>query len=105
MADQDKPTPVALNLDKLEREGAPDPFEVRLGGKRIEMSDAQDIDWKTLISAMGNPHTFFRLIVPADDQEHFFAQDLPTWKMRRLMDAYTAHYGLTDPGNPLASPR
>lgn len=105
MAEQDKPTPAAINLDKLEREGAPGEFPVILDGKRIVMSDAQEIDWQTLMVAMNDPHAFFRLIVPKDKQDAFFAARLPTWKMRALMDAYTEHYGLTSPGEAVASLR
>lgn len=102
--DQDKPT-ISLNLDSLEREGRAEPFAIVLGGNRILMSDAQDVEWQSLMLAMQNPHAFFKLVVPADDQDAFFAADLATWKMRRLMEEYTRHYGLTDPGNPGASPR
>jgi hypothetical protein len=102
-AKPDKPAPVGLNLDTLEREGAPEPFAVVLGGQRMLMSDAQDVEWQTLMLAMQDPHAFFRLVVPRDAQQEFFAARLPAWKMRALMDAYTKHYGLTDPGNPAAS--
>ena len=103
--DQDQIAPVALNLDELEREGAPGDFAVVLGGKRLVMSDAQEVPWQDLMVAMQDPHAFFRLVVPEDDQDRFFQADLPVWKMRRLMDAYTDHYGLTDLGNPAASSR
>lgn len=105
MPDQDKPAPISLNLDSLEREGTVEPFVIVLKGRRILMSDAQDVEWQTLMLAMQNPHAFFKLIVPADDQDDFFSAGLPTWKMRKLMEAYTTHYGLTDPGNLAASPR
>lgn len=102
MTASDKPTPISLNLDALEREGTPDPFSIVLGGRRIIMADAQEVDWQTLMASMSAPRAFFRLIVPPDDQAHFFAASLPTWKMRSLMNAYTEHYGLTDEGNPAA---
>lgn len=100
----DKPS-VALNLDTLEREGKPEDYAIVLGGKRVVLADAQELDWQTLMVAMNDPHAFFRLIVPEESQEHFFKRKLETWKMRAMMDAYNAHYGLTDPGNPAASPR
>lgn len=95
MADQDKPAAPAINLDSLKRDFTPEPFAVVLGGKRFVFSDALDLDWQDLTLALGtSPRALFRLIVPADDQDQFFATDLPTWKMRALMDAYVKHYRL-----------
>lgn len=104
MPTTDKPN-VALNLDTLEREGAPTEFATVHAGKRIVMTDALEIDWQVLIDAMSNPHKFFKLIVPDKDQGHFFEHRMPSWKMRALMDAYTEHHGLTDQGNLVALPR
>lgn len=94
-----------LNLDDLEREGTPEPFTVRHGGKQIEMLDATELDWKALMVAMRDPHTFFKLIVPEEHQETFFDTPMPAWKMRTLMDRYTKHFGLLDPGEAGALPR
>lgn len=102
--DQDKPAPVALNLDTLEREGgAREPFVVVLASKRLLLSDPQEIDWQKLLTALRDPHVFFRLIVPPDDHELFFGAEMPGWKMNKLMEAYMAHYGLPSPGEANAS--
>jgi hypothetical protein len=103
-------TAVSLDLDALEREGATGvaakpPFTITLGGERIMLSDATEIDWKSLMVAMSDPAMFFRLIVPADSQEAFFSTPLPAWKLNALMEAYTKHYGLTPPGEVRALPR
>ncbi len=89
----------ALDLDKLEREGAVGPFDFVLDGKRFMMSDPQEVDWQDLLSAMQNPTMFFRLVLPAEDQPEFFRTRLPSWKMNKLMAAYQDHYGLPNAGN------
>ena len=107
MADQDKPTPVALNLDKIERESAPEPFVVTLDGKRISFEDPQELDWQVLMVALRDPHAFFKHVVPEEHQDTFFKPGLiPLWKMNRLMEAYMSHHGIpVDAGNVLASSR
>lgn len=95
--DPDKPAPISLNLDTLEREGDPGPFVLVLGGNRIMFSDAMELDWQLLVQAMQNPLTFFKLVLSADDQSAFLGTPLPTWKLRKVMDAYREHYGLVEP--------
>jgi hypothetical protein len=99
----DRPARVALNLDKIEREGRPEQFAYIHDGHHYTATDAQDIDWQELVAALQNPRVFFRLVLAADDADRFLASKLPTWKMRRLMDAYRDHYGLLDPGEAPAS--
>lgn len=91
--------PVALDLDALEREGAPGPFDIILGGKRFLLSDPQEVDWQDLMAAMANPHMFFRLVMPPEDHQQFFETRLPSWKMRKLMQRYQDHYGIPDAPN------
>lgn len=97
--------PVALDLDALEREGAPAPFDFMLGGKRYLLSDPQEVDWQDLIAAMSHPHMFFRLVLPAEDHNQFFETRLPSWKMRKLMERYQNHYGIPDVPNAAGLPR
>ncbi len=105
MPTPDKPTPPSLNLDKLEREGAQaDPFVFILGGKRITMIDASDIEWQTLLDATSQPRKLLRLILRDEDQETFFAANVPSWKLNALMGAYFEHFGV-DPEALAASRR
>ncbi len=93
-----------IDLDSLEREGAPEPFTVKLGEKVYVFADAMDVDWQELMTSLtGNMVHFFHLVMPNDEAKEFLAQKLPTWKMRKLMELYTEHHGLTDPGNRPAS--
>jgi hypothetical protein len=104
-AQQDKPAPVSLNLDTLEREGGtPEPFVVVLAGERLLLSDPAEVDWQKLMAAIRDPHVFFRLIIPPDDHKTFFDATLPGWKMNKLMQSYMEHYGLPSPGEAVASP-
>lgn len=98
---QDKPT-VSLNLDALERENAPKPFSVVLGGKRMVLLDAQEVDYRDLLALMTNPQDFFRLVVDPQHRQHVEDTKLPAWKLNRLVEAYLGHYGIR-PGEPLAS--
>ncbi len=104
MTEPTKPAP-ALNLDTLEREGAPGPFDFELDGRRYIMSDPKEVDWQDLLAAMQNPVMFFRLVLPADDQREFFKTRLPAWKMNTLMSSYQDHYGLPNLPNAGGLPR
>lgn len=92
---QDK---VTLNLDTLEREDPRDSFSVVVAGKRIVMSDPSDLDWKILMK-INEPQDFFRHVVTPADQQHFRNAEIPGWKMRKLMELYSEHYGLDELGN------
>lgn len=98
-------SPAALDLDAMEREGAPTPFDFVLSGKRYLMSDPQEVDWQDLIAAMSSPSMFFRLVLPAEDRQQFFEARCPTWKMNKLMQAYLDHYGLPTGPNAAGLPR
>lgn len=88
-----------MDLDTLEREGGhPAPFRFVLGGHQYMMSDPQEIDWQKLVAAMTNPYLFFKLTLPPDDHDAFFAATLPSWKMNALMTGYQKHYGIPSPG-------
>jgi hypothetical protein len=94
----DTPAPISLNLDSLEREGAPGPFVVVLGGDRYTFLDAQEIDWQDLQAALGDPRTFLRLVLPEGQGAKFLSLKVATHKIRRLIDNYREHFGLVAPG-------
>lgn len=109
MPPQDKPAPISLNLDTIEREGKPEPFVLVLGGKRYELVDPQESDYRDLLGAYraynaGDPETAIRLVVPEDKRDEFFANPLPNWKLAALFDSYNKHFGLPAPGEASASP-
>lgn len=98
-------TKVSFDLDALDREGRPEPFSIRHVGRVYTFADAMDVDWQKLMAAMQNPVAFFHLTLPEGDAKEFLSQEMSVFKMRRLMDAYREHYGVTDPGDQLALPR
>lgn len=105
---QDKPSPVTLNLDTIERENPIAEFVLVLGGRRYVLIDAQDADYRDLLAsqraaAAGRPEDAIELIVPAADREAFFANRLPNWKLGEMFKAYNQHYGLPTPGEAPAS--
>lgn len=100
---QDKPPKVGLNLDALDREGAPEPFVVTFDGKPMTFKDAAEIDWQDLIRAQYDPRFFFTVSLSEADAKRFLEKKLPTWKMEKLMAAYNAHYGIDDMGKRDAS--
>ena len=96
-----KPAPtskVSLDLDALEREGAPEPFSIRLAGRVYAFADAMEIGWQEMMAAFQDPRRFFRLTLSDEDAKEFFAADLPSWKLRKLMDSYREHHGMVEPG-------
>lgn len=105
MPDSDKPAPVALNLDTLDREARPDPFSVVLGGKPYVFIDPEDIDWRDLLDALNNPRVFFAKMLHAEDAEEFERNDLPGWKLNKLIGAYLEHYGIPSSPEARALPR
>lgn len=101
----DSPAPVALNLDKLEQEGGgPGPFVVVLGGRRLELIDAEELDWQIMHDlSERDVRQFMRLVVPEDDQDYFFSQKLSLRAMNTLQSSYRDFYGTTDQGEAAAS--
>lgn len=96
---------VHLDLDTIEREGAPEPYTVRRGGRVYTFVDAMELDWQELMAALQDPPVFFKLTL-GGDADAFLATDpkLPVWKMRRLMDDYRRHHGMMEPGETPALP-
>jgi hypothetical protein len=102
---QDKPPKVSLNVDTLEREGASEePFVAAIDGRPVTFNDPLELDWQELLASYGNPRAFLRLVLSKEDATRVLGMKIPTWKIRRIMSAFNAHYGLPDdPGELNAS--
>lgn len=102
--------PVALDLDALEREGdIPEPFRVTLGGRVYELTDPRERDFTDVMAAQqaiaaGQTLRALQLYVSAKDRDQFFANQLPGWKVDKLLEGYNKHFGLPSPGEAVASP-
>lgn len=99
------PASVALDLDSLEREDCPPPFDSLIGGRVYTFKDPQDVDWQDLLASMSNPVMFIRKVLPPEDHVAFFTTPLPNWKMSRLMEKYMEHFGLPSLPNAAGLPR
>lgn len=93
-------TNVSLDLDALDREGAPAPFTATIGGETYTFTDAQEFDVDGFLAVLNsNIRGFLTLTLSEEAAEKILAVKTPTWKMRKLMDAYIQHFGaLGGPG-------
>lgn len=95
VAVQDKPAGVGLNLDTLEREGAPvAPFVVVLDGRPRTFLDPFEMDWQELASAINDPRVMFRLALSEEDGDDLLGAKIPVWKINTLVETYLRHYGI-----------
>lgn len=90
MAATDK---VHLNLDTAERP-ADQQFELFatvINGRRIEISDPAEIDYKDLLT-IDTPLQFFRYTMAEEDRDYLAAQNLKGWQLGLLLEQYLTHY-------------
>jgi hypothetical protein len=97
-----------VDLDTFERPGKAGQFKVTLGGKEYTLRDAQDIDYRELLSgheafARGDPRIAIESVVAVEDREEFFGNVLPSYKLEAMFASYNDHFGI-DPGKVPASP-
>lgn len=110
MADQDKPSKIHLNLDKWEKEREKaELFSFVLRGKRWTMMSPEDIEWTAIIGAQkafaeGDPRPILVFLLGDDQYTEFVNQKGVSLAMlSHLVTQATEHYGLTEPGEALAS--
>lgn len=96
--------PVALDLDKLEREYTGDekpagPFAFNVAGRRVTLIDPAELDWQVAATLDSrNPHAFFGATMKSEDFDHWVSQpEMPSWKVGVLVKAYREHFGIPDP--------
>jgi hypothetical protein len=98
---------VSLDLDKLERDGAPPPpFTFRHGDQEFTLGDPAEIGFQDIVElgnagATGNALMLARLLGDQYD-ELIKAGPLPQWKCEPLIDAWMEHYDV-DPGKSRGS--
>lgn len=98
------PEPVALDLDTLNKFDvldnlAEEDFTFRLGGHVFAMCDPRDINWQDIFQSLRNPAMFMRYAIPKDQQDLFYAQEMPAWQLGVLMERWHKHYNMADPGD------
>jgi hypothetical protein len=93
-----------LDLDALEREGDPGEFTAVIGGRQYSFNDAQGLDYRVLLGILDDARrndlakAIGALLSTDEDRTEFFANQIPTWKLGKLFEAYQRHFGLTTPG-------
>jgi hypothetical protein len=88
---------VHFSLDTFEREKTYEPFAADLGGRRVVMTDPQELEWVDL-AELESPAEFIDLCMAEEDKTHLLSLGLTSWQMNGLMDAYMAHYGIGNRG-------
>lgn len=94
----DKPGPV-FSLDALERESATEPFQFAVKGERFVVEDVESNDWQDLLSVGEDPEKGLRVTLGDEQYERFKKiRGVPSWKLAKLMEAISEHFGLATPG-------
>lgn len=88
---------VDFDLDSVEKDAADirPVFVTNVKGRKVEMTSPDDVDWQDLL-LMQNPVELLNFVVSKEDLAHIRAQNIPGWKLGKLMDAYSLHYGLDE---------
>jgi hypothetical protein len=96
---------VTLNLDELENDDPnadKPPFAFVVNGERFMLTNPSLLDWKQLLE-IDDPIAFFRYCMPADEKDRFKQQDVPGWKLGKIIEKFQTYYGIGDKGNGAAS--
>jgi hypothetical protein len=96
-------TKIDFNLDTIEREQHYAPFTIVVADRRMTLVDPKEIDWKDLLD-IEQPIQFLSHVFASDEDKAFFKQqNFPGWKLDKMIEQYTKHYGLTNQGGGAAS--
>lgn len=99
MSDENvKELPVNVDLDlDAEDEGYEPrpPYQVRIGGKVISLTDPEEIDWQDLMD-VENPVNLLRYALNDEDRTHLYGLGLPARKLTKLVEGYMKHFGMDE---------
>lgn len=96
---------VHFDLDAVEDEATQTPFTFTLGGEVFTMLAPEDADWQVMTDTDRPDWTrAFMQELLAEEYERFAKHSVPIRKLNKLIEACTAHYGVT-PGESKASAR
>lgn len=86
---------LTLDLDALERpaKDVKPPFTVKVGDRVLTMQDPEELDWQDLLD-LQHPIDFLQYVLSDDDRQHLMNQNMPGWKLSKLMDKYTKHFDI-----------
>jgi hypothetical protein len=88
---------VDFDLDTVEKDAVDQRpvFRTKLKGRAIEMTSPDDVDWQDLMD-IGQPVELLSYVIDRDDLRFIREQRIPGWKLNKLMEAYSIHYGLDE---------
>lgn len=104
----DKPRITGLDIEKIQREGAPDePYRAPLRGRIITFNDPLELDWQDSVQINpNNAVAVLRSLLSEEDWDHFKNVRMPGWRLVELFKDIQRYYGAApeDEGNELGSP-
>lgn len=93
-----------FDLDALEREATPEPFTFAAGGKQFTAKDVDDNDWQDLVAAGDDLDKLLPLALGGEQYAEFKkVRGVPAWKLVKLVQAMTEHYGIGNSGEGTGS--
>lgn len=89
---------VSLDIDKLEREGAPkELFVARAGGKEFTFADPMETEWQDLVVISPQDTVLFLQALLGDQYAEFAKHRMPFWKLSHLVRTVQEYYGMLAP--------
>lgn len=94
MAEQSKP--FVFDLDAVENERKDEQkFIAKVNGRQITFINPKDANWLDLADLSDDPAEFVALCVEDDaDSAFLMSEDIPAWRMDKLIEAFMRHYGM-----------
>lgn len=93
---------VDFNLDTYEYEKK-DNFAFVLAGRRIELTDPNQVDWKVL-AEMQAPVELLRHVTTSDEDRTWLREHpMPIEGLKQMMERYSRHFGLPEMGKGAGS--
>lgn len=97
-----------VDLDEYERPDKPGPLPIKIGGRTYQAVDPEELDFRELLEFLeafnkGNSIKAVYVMIPEEDQEAFFKNKLPPYKLEKMATSYIEHYGLQSSGEADAS--
>lgn len=99
---------VDFNVDTYEQERKQDPsrpvnFAFVLAGRRIELGNPNDVDWK-ILAEMQAPVELLKHVTQSDEDRTWMREhEMSIEALKDLMDKYSRHYGLPEMGKGVGS--
>jgi hypothetical protein len=84
-----------LDAEEKDPKDVKPPFVANVGGRKVSMISPDDVDWQDLL-VMENPVELLQYVISTEDLKHIKSLGIPGWKLGRLMDRYSEHFGLED---------